>query len=157
MGYYNPLLAYGLDAFSADAAAAGVDGLIVGGPAARGVSRRLHAACRPTTFDLIYLARTNQHRRAHRAGGATLASGFIYCVSVTGVTGARDDTISPGWRSSSTACANPHRLAFGGGIWYISALSTFEAVAPIADAAVIGSAIIDEIDKIAVRQNRRRG
>lgn len=143
MGYYNPLLAYGLEPFCRDAASAGVDGLIaVDLPPEE--SHDLHEACRAHDLDLIYLlAPTSTDERIDLV--ASLASGFIYCVSLTGVTGARDE-LSEGLTSfmQRVRSRTPLPLAVGFGI---SKPKHFQAVGRIADAAVIGSAIIDEIDK----------
>ena len=76
-------------------------------------------ACVANNLRLIYLlAPTSTDERIKLV--AERASGFIYCVSVTGVTGARDDYLGGPRRIRETG-ANPHRLANRGGIWYISA------------------------------------
>jgi len=143
MGYYNPLLAYGLDAFMRDAASAGVDGLIVVDLPPE-ESAAVRDACLANNIRLIYLiAPTSTDERIKLV--ADLASGFIYCVSLTGVTGARDE-LSPGLAGFvnrvRTHTDLPIAVGFG-----ISQPKHFQAVGRIADAAVIGSAIIDEIDK----------
>jgi tryptophan synthase alpha chain len=143
MGYYNPLLAYGLQEFCRDAAAAGADGLIaVDLPPEE--SHPLRDACRAHSLDLIYLlAPTSSDERIEQV--ARLASGFVYCVSVTGVTGARDEL--PAGLSAFLARVRariPLPIAVGFGI---SKPKHFRAVGRIAEAAVIGSAIIDEIDR----------
>jgi len=143
MGYYNPLLAYGLEAFCADAARAGADGIIaVDLPPEE--SQPLHDACRKRGLDLIYLlAPTSTDERIDLVAGR--ASGFIYCVSLSGVTGARDQ-LPPHLAGfiARVRSRSPLPLAVGFGI---SKPKHFRAVARIADAAVIGSAIIDEIDR----------
>lgn len=143
MGYYNPLLAYGLEGFCRDAARAGADGIIaVDLPPEE--SHPLRDACRAGGLDLIYfLAPTSSDERIELVAG--LASGFIYCVSVTGVTGARDE-LPPQLSSfvNRVRARTPLPLAVGFGI---SKPKHFRAVARIAEAAVIGSAIIDEIDR----------
>jgi tryptophan synthase alpha chain len=143
MGYYNPLLSYGLDEFARDAAAAGADGIIpVDLPPEE--SHPLHDACSQAGLHLIYLlAPTSTDERVQLV--ASLASGFIYCVSVTGVTGARDQ-LSEGLTAfvERVRAHTPLPLSVGFGI---SNPKHFQAVGRIADAAVVGSAIIDEIDK----------
>jgi tryptophan synthase alpha chain len=143
MGYYNPLLAYGHEAFCREAAAAGADGLIpVDLPPEE--SRELHEACRNHGLDLIYLlAPTSTEERIDLV--ASVASGFLYCVSLTGVTGARDE-LPEGLASflDRVRSRTPLPLAVGFGI---SKPKHFQAVGRLADAAVVGSAIIDEIDK----------
>ena len=87
MGHYNPLLQYGLARFCADAGMAGVDGLIIPDLPPE-ESTELHAACRAQGVDLIFmLAPTSTAERIAHA--AAQASGFIYCVSSMGTTGAR--------------------------------------------------------------------
>lgn len=143
MGYYNPLLSYGLEEFCRDAAAAGADGIIaVDLPPEE--SHPLRDACRRRGLDLVYLlAPTSTDGRIELVAG--LASGFVYCVSVTGVTGAREEL--PAGLSAfvnRVRARTPLPVAVGFGI---SKRKHFRAVARIADAAVIGSAIIDEIDR----------
>jgi tryptophan synthase alpha chain len=89
MGYLNPILAYGPDKFVQDAKAAGADGLIVPDlpPEEADV---LEAACAENGLALVFfLAPTSRSERITLVSART--SGFIYMVSVTGVTGARAD------------------------------------------------------------------
>jgi len=143
MGYYNPILAYGIEEFARDAAGAGADGFIVvdlppeeAGP--------MQAACAGRGLDLVYLlAPTSSDERIARV--ASQASGFVYCVSLAGVTGARRD-LAPGLADflARVRRHTPLPLAVGFGI---SQAEHVQAVASLgADAAVIGSAIIDLID-----------
>ena len=107
-------------------------------------SHPLREACRRQGLDLIYLlAPTSTDARIEAV--ARLASGFVYCVSVAGVTGAREEL--PAGLSAFVArvrTRTPLPVAVGFGI---SRPKHFRAVARVADAAVIGSAIIDEIDR----------
>ncbi|MBI1885242.1 MAG: tryptophan synthase subunit alpha [Chloroflexi bacterium] len=143
MGYYNPILAHGTAAFVRDAAAAGADGLIVVDLPPE-ESDELWEACRGHGLDLIYLlAPTSTDERIALVAGR--ASGFIYCVSLTGVTGARDEL--PSGLKEFVGKVRSHSLlpvAVGFGI---SKHKHFRAVGDFADAAVIGSAIIDTIDR----------
>lgn len=95
MGYVNPILAYGLAQFVADSAAAGVDGFIVPDlPPDAAQAGELEAACRAHGLALVYLlAPTSTPDRIDLV--AAKAQGFIYLVSVTGVTGARE-SLPPG-------------------------------------------------------------
>lgn len=143
MGYYNPILAYGVAEFGREAAAAGGDGLIVVDlpPEESGPLRR---ACIENDIRLIYLlAPTSTDERIQQV--ARLASGFVYCVSLTGVTGARKE-LPPGLSAFVERVRRftdlPIAVGFG-----ISQPEHFQAIARIAEAAVIGSAIIDEIDR----------
>ena len=88
MGYVNPILAYGVSRYVADAAAAGADGFIVPDlpPEEAG---ELEAACRTHGLALIFLlAPTSTPERI--AAVVSHATGFVYLVSLAGVTGARD-------------------------------------------------------------------
>ncbi|MCH7810849.1 MAG: tryptophan synthase subunit alpha [Chloroflexi bacterium] len=141
MGYYNPLMAYGIERFTREAAEAGVDGLIIVDLPPE-ESDEMLAACEAAGLRLIYLvAPTSTEERIREV--ARRASGFVYCVSVTGVTGARDE-IAPGLAEFVGRVRNATNLPIAVGFG-ISQPKHFEAVARIADAAVIGSAIIDEI------------
>ena len=141
MGYYNPLMAYGLARFTKDAAEAGVDGLIIVDLPPE-ESDEMLAACEAAGLRLIYLvAPTSTEERIQEV--ARRASGFVYCVSVTGVTGERDE-IARGLAEFVGRVRNATNLPIAVGFG-ISQPKHFEAVARIADAAVIGSAIIDEI------------
>ncbi len=142
MGYFNPVLAYGVERFAADAAAAGVDGLIVvdlpweeAGP--------VLAACRAYGIDLVPLvAPTTSDERLARIGSE--ASGFIYCVSVTGVTGAREELppdLPDFLRRVRERTALPVAVGFG-----ISKRKHVESLRPWAEAVVVGSAIIQCLD-----------
>ena len=142
MGYVNPILAYGVEAFCRDVAEAGGDGLIVVDLPPE-ESNELRAACVKHNLRMIYLlAPTSTSERIKWV--AELGSGFIYCVSVTGVTGARDE-LPEGLTSfvNRVRAATDLPIAVGFGI---SQRKHFQSVGRIADAAVIGSAIIDTID-----------
>jgi tryptophan synthase alpha chain len=149
MGYYNPVLAYGIDDFARDASGAGVDGLIIVDlPPEEATAAQ--AACAGRGLDLVYLlAPTSSDERI--ALVAAQASGFVYCVSLAGVTGARRD-LSAGL-GEFLARVRRHTslpLAVGFGI---SRAEQVQAVANLgADAAVIGSAIIDLIDRASPGQ-----
>jgi len=143
MGYYNPMLSYGLERFAKDAAEAGVDGVIpVDVPPEE--SGPLHAACVAAGLRVIYLlAPTSTDERIAQV--AKLASGFVYCVSLTGTTGARSalaEDLAAFIDRVRRQIGLPLAVGFG-----ISQPEHFQAVAKLADAAVIGSAIIDEISK----------
>jgi tryptophan synthase alpha chain len=153
MGYYNPILAYGVEEFARAAAGAGADGFIVVDlPPEEALP--MQTACAARGLDLIYLlAPTSSEQRI--ALVAAQASGFLYCVSVAGVTGARRD-LSPEL-AEFLARVRRHTslpLAVGFGI---SQAEHVQAVARLgADAAVIGSAIIDLIDRTSVGERERK-
>jgi tryptophan synthase alpha chain len=142
MGYYNPLLAFGLDRFAAEAAAAGADGLIIPDvPPTE--SDDLQAACQRHGLDLIFLlAPTSTDSDIQEV--ARRASGFIYCLSVLGVTGARDSLSDE--LVDFLARVRAHAdlpLAIGLGV---SRAEHVERIGQIADAAIVGSALINRID-----------
>lgn len=90
MGYYNPLLAFGLERFARDASSSGVDGLIIPDlPPEEG--KELSKACRDRGLSLVYLiAPTTPPGRISKI--AEVSFDFSYCVSLTGVTGERKNT-----------------------------------------------------------------
>jgi tryptophan synthase alpha chain len=142
MGYYNPLLAYGVDRFAADAAAAGADGMIV--PDVPPVeSDELLAAFQRHGLDLIFmLAPTSADEEIQEV--ARRASGFIYCVSVTGVTGARDrvsDELASYIARVRARATVPLAIGFG-----ISRAEHVAQVGALAEAAIVGAALINRID-----------
>lgn len=143
MGYLNPMLRYGMERFCRDAHDAGVDGLIFPDLPPE-ESGELQAACDQYGLDLIqFVAPTSTAARiAHVTRHAT---GFIYCVSVKGVTGARAELSAdlPGFlervRGRTTT---PLAVGFG-----ISRPEHARQVAAIADGVIVGSALIDVIGR----------
>jgi tryptophan synthase alpha chain len=136
-GYYNPILHYGCERLCADAARAGIDGLLVVDLPPE-ESRELERPARAAGLDLIYLlAPTTPLERSRRIARA--ASGFLYYVSVTGVTGARDrlDADLGGHvRELRTVSDLPIGVGFG-----ISTPEQAREVVTFADAVIVGSAL----------------
>ena len=138
MGYYNPIYTYGLVSFAGECQQTGVDGLIVvdlpGFEAAP-----LASECRARDISMIpLLAPTSTNDSIKDA--CTGASGFVYCISVTGVTGARDQV--SGRSSELLDRVKMHTdlpLAVGFGI---SNRAHVEEVGNNAEGAVVGSALI---------------
>jgi len=141
MGYMNPLMSYGLDAFAMDAAAAGIDGLIVvdcppeeSGP----LADLLDAA----QVSLIRLATpTSDDKRLPVVVART--SGFVYYVSVAGVTGVKEadaDAVAPAVARVRAASGLPVAVGFG-----IKTPERAAAVARVADGVVVGSVLVDVI------------
>ena len=142
MTYYNPVLAYGQDGFVQDAGAAGADGLItVDVPPEE--AEPLSARCRAEGMDFIpLLAPTSGDERI--ALVARQASGFIYCVSVAGVTGSREELPSElGAFLQRVRRETDLPLAVGFGI---SRREHIEALHGLADAAIVGSAIVELLE-----------
>lgn len=141
MGYYNPLLAHGLSAAARDAAQAGADGFIVADlPAEEAAPFR--SVCAEAELALVpLLAPTSNAGRV--AAGCVGARGFVYCVSLTGVTGARERLAPEVARLVETVRQHttlPVAVGFG-----IARREHIAAVGAFADAAVVGSALLDVI------------
>lgn len=141
MGYFNPIFSFGIDRFAEECAEAGVDGLIVPDLPV-GESGALLEACRLNGRDLIFmLAPTSTDELI----GATAqqASGFIYCVSLTGTTGARSSLAEGlGAFLARVRAKSDLPLAVGFGI---SRPEHVAEVGKIAEAVVVGSAVVDRI------------
>jgi tryptophan synthase alpha chain len=144
MSYYNPIHRYGTERFTVECAACGVDGLIIPDlpPEEAG---ELKSACYRAGLDLIFLvAPTSTDERIERV--AEMASGFIYCVSLTGLTGARTEL----GESAGNLVERVRRhtqlpLVVGFGI---STPEHVAQVAHVADGAVVGSALIHLIERL---------
>lgn len=138
MTYYNPVLQRGLDRFCAEAAAAGLDGIIVPDLPVEEADE-LGTACRSHGLDLVaMLAPTSTPGRV--AAVARQASGFIYCVSITGVTGAREqisDRFRPVVAATRQLTRVPVAVGFG-----IARPEQIRQVTAVADGAVVGSALV---------------
>jgi tryptophan synthase alpha chain len=138
MTYYNPLFAYGVQRFVDDAVAAGIDGLIVPDLPPE-EAEELEAACRKAGLATIYLlAPTSTEDRIRYV--AAHCTGFIYLVSVTGITGARTEL--PPDLAEFVARVRRHTdlpLAVGFGI---GTGAQAAAVAGIAEGVIVGSALV---------------
>lgn len=142
MGYYNPIYSYGADKFAADAAAAGVDGLIIVDlPPEEDEEFRLPAQKAGMHIIRLTTPTTNDKRLP-----AVLSNsgGFLYYVSITGITGAA--TASEQHVQQAVARLKQHSnlpVAVGFGIKDAAAAQT---VARHADAVVVGSAIVQKVE-----------
>ncbi|MEO0398371.1 MAG: tryptophan synthase subunit alpha [Pseudomonadota bacterium] len=141
MGYLNPIEQYGLERFAADAAAAGVDGLIVV-DAPPEEDAALRAAANGTGLDVIRLATptSDENRLSTIIEGA---SGFLYYVSVAGVTGAgsaASDAVAAAVARVKTRTGIPVGVGFG-----IKTPEQAAETARCADAVVVGSALVDRL------------
>lgn len=143
MTYVNPVLAYDPRRFAADAAAAGVAGVIVPDlpvEEAEPVVGWLRSAGLDT---VLMVAPTSPDARIARA--AALASGFIYCVTVTGVTGARaslDDRLEGLLARVRAASTRPVAAGFG-----ISRAEHVRALRGRADGVVVASALLERVER----------
>jgi tryptophan synthase alpha chain len=141
MGYYNPILQMGLERFARYAAEAGVDGVIAPDLPPE-ESDGLRSALGAQELDLIFLlAPTADDTRIQLVAGHS--SGFLYLVSLTGVTGARE-RLPPDLESfvARVRAATDLPLAVGFGI---STPQQAAQVARVADGVIVGSALIEAI------------
>jgi tryptophan synthase alpha chain len=143
MTYYNLILRDGLRRFCRDAAGAGLDGLIVADlPPEEG--GELGAAARQEELATIFLlAPTSTEERIRAVAAAS--TGFIYCVSRTGVTGVRDE-LPEGVRELVLRIREqtdtPICVGFG-----LSRPDQVRAVASVADGVIVGSALVQMIEE----------
>ncbi len=145
LSYTNPLLRYGLERFCRDAAEAGVDAVIPADlPADEGESL-LHAA-RDAGLDTVFLvAPTSTDARIRLA--ASRSTGFLYCVSLTGTTGPREqlgDQAQTLLRRVRELTDRPAVLGFG-----VSRPDHVRALAGFADGVIVGSALYRAIEDAA--------
>jgi tryptophan synthase alpha chain len=147
MGYLNPIEIMGYEAFATAAAAAGVDGVLtVDIPPEEG--HGLLVALRATGVDTIYLvAPTSGPDRIARICDA--ASGFVYYVSLKGVTGAAHLQLDA-VRAKLAEIRQHTRLPVGVGFGIRDA-ETAAAVAGFADAVIVGSALVSRVEALADR------
>jgi len=142
-GASNPFYRRGLDRSAADAKAAGADGFLAADvPVEEAADFR--AALRPHDLHLISLvAPTSPDDRVRHIAAAS--SGFLYCIAIKGITGARGDlgdSVVPYLQRLRGLTDMPLALGFG-----ISTPEHVATVAPHCDAVVVGSALINLIEK----------
>jgi len=141
-GYYNPFFQMGIEKFASAAAAAGADGVLVTDltPEESEEYRRILAAHH---LDTIFLgAPTSTDERLAKI--AACSSGFLYLISRTGVTGAKDalpDDLPALLRRARSVTQLPIAVGFG-----ISLAGHVSVLGGLADAAVVGSALVSEIE-----------
>jgi len=144
MGYYNPIYHYGVERFAEDARTCGADGIIVPDlpPEEAG---ELVAAARKAGLDTIFLvAPTSTAERIEKIG--SVSRGFIYYVSLAGVTGTRKELASGIAESVGNIRKQsdmPVCVGFG-----ISTPEHVRQVSRYADGAIVGSALVSLIEKI---------
>ena len=141
MGYMNPLVTWGFAAFARDAAVAGVDGMIVVDCPPEEADP-LADALEANGLALIFLTTpTTDDKRLPTV--IRRASGFVYYVSVAGVTGVKEAdaaTVAPHVERVRKASGLPVAVGFG-----IKTPERASAIAQVADAVVVGSALVDEV------------
>jgi len=149
-GYYNPFLAYGLRKFSEDAHKAGADGvLVVDLPPEEAEEFKIHTD--RAGLDLVFLlAPTSTTERIDLV--AENASGFVYLVSVTGVTGARPD-MDYSLESLVHEIKKSTKLPVGVGFG-VSTPEQASKIARFADAVIVGSALVKIVEKHGLNKER---
>lgn len=141
MGYLNPIETHGYEAFARDAAAAGVDGLIVVDCPPEEADP-LTDALDASGVSLIRLA-TPTSDDARLRVVAQRTSGFVYYVSVAGVTGVKEaqaQSVAPAVERVRKASGLPVAVGFG-----VKTPERAAEIARVADAVVVGSALVDEV------------
>ncbi len=141
MGYYNPIYSRGVDAFLADAREAGIDGLIVVDLPPE-EDDELCIPAQNAGLNFIRLA-TPTTDDARLPAVLTNTSGFVYYVSITGITGAaaaEANDVAPEVARIKSQTSLPVIVGFG-----IRTPESSEAIASVADGCVVGSAIVSEI------------
>jgi len=139
--YANPVIRYGLEKFAADAVAAGVDGVLFTDVPAEEMAP-FEEILAPAGLDLIMLVTPTSGRKRMKAA-AQVGGGFLYLVSRTGVTGARQDLdaeLDRNIKTAHKASRLPVAVGFG-----ISTPEQVARVAAKADGVVVGSAIVSRI------------
>lgn len=143
MTYYNPILRYGLENYAADAKLAGVDAHIVTDLTPEEAAP-WNLYSHKEGLDAIYLlAPTSTEERIQKA--ANISGGFIYCVSRTGVTGAREDIpreLPDVVSRIRKATDLPICVGFG-----VSEPEHIRAISNFADGVVVGSALVNLIHR----------
>lgn len=146
MGYINPIFRFGVDEFCKQAKESGVDGLIIP-DAPLEESSIISKSAEENDLDMIYLVAPNSTDKRMKMVDER-SSGFVYCVSVTGVTGARkgedvaksvDRFID---RVNQNVVLNPKLVGFG-----IKNYEDAQIISAKVDGFIVGSALIDTIRK----------
>ena len=138
MGYYNPIFTYGLTRFAQDCQERGVDGIIVV-DLPRFEVQPLASQCKLRDLPIIPLLAPTSTEESIQAA-CQEAAGFVYCISVTGVTGIRAQVSERGFQLLDRVRAHtslPLAVGFG-----ISNREQVEEVGRRAEAAVVGSALV---------------
>lgn len=144
MGYINPIMRYGITAFCERAASAGVDGLIIPDLPVE-ESSLLEKEARKKGLNLIYLVAPNTSDKRMQLIDSK-SEGFVYCVSVTGVTGARDgEEVARSVqrfinRVNENVTRNPKLVGFG-----IKSHEDAQKIAEKLQGFIVGSALIEEV------------
>jgi tryptophan synthase alpha chain len=150
MGYYNPIYVYGVDRFLADAKSAGVDGLIVVDlPPEEDVELCLPALKAGVNFIRLATPTTDDKRLPTVLANT---SGFVYYVSITGITGAAAPDaarVAAAVARIKRHCDLPVAVGFG-----VKTAAQASAIAQHADGVVVGSALVDALRETLDSNNK---
>jgi tryptophan synthase alpha chain len=149
MTYYNPIFHYGEEKFVKAARAKGVDGLIIPDLPPEEAGVLVKAARAQEIATIFFVAPTTSPARMKKVLKAS--TGFVYFVSVAGVTGARDgvpSSVRQKVKQAQKLTQKPICVGFG-----ISTPKQVQRIASFADGVIVGSAIINEIVKRAHQKN----
>lgn len=141
MGYYNPIYAYGVDTFLVDAKAAGIDGLIIVDlPPEEDEELCIPALRAGVNFIRLATPTTDDHRLPTVLNNT---SGFVYYVSILGITGTKtvqEDAVREAVARIKRHTDLPVAVGFG-----VKTPESAKAISKVADAAVVGSAIVERV------------
>lgn len=152
MGYFNPIYRYGIRQFVADAADAGVDGVLLVDLPPEEAAEFKTAADAQGVEVIFLLTPTSDDKRIDKV--ARLGSGFVYYVSVTGVTGARADvaeSVPAAVSKIQRRVKLPVAVGFG-----IADPAQAAKVAAVADGVVVGSALVKLFEEFRGAELRAR-
>ena len=148
MGYYNPFLQYGIERLCADASAAGIDGFIIPDLPPEEAQPCLQAYQAAGLDFICFIAPTSSEERIAKV--VEIASGFIYCVALTGTTGARQelwDGLPAFLQRIRQHTDLPLVVGFG-----ISNASHVQQVSAYADGAIVASALINMMEQLPANE-----
>lgn len=143
MGYMNPVLQYGFEKFCADAAAVGIDGLILPDLPEYEFETEYGAVIKKYNLDFIFLVTPETSEERVRKLDS-LSSGFLYAVSSSSTTGGENSKAASEeylLKLKGMGLKNPVLVGFG-----IKDKASFDAVCRIADGAIIGTAFIKALE-----------
>ncbi|MEK7398633.1 MAG: tryptophan synthase subunit alpha [Candidatus Poribacteria bacterium] len=143
MGYYNPIYKYGVKKFAKVAVEAGIDGAVIADLPPEEASDLIEQSRQNGLSTIFLIAPTSTPERVKLIAEAS--TGYIYCVSTTGVTGARNeisDMLIPTVSLIRQSTDKPIAVGFG-----VSTPEQAYEVAKLADGVIVGSAIVNIIEK----------
>lgn len=143
MGYYNPIYKYGVKNFVKDAISMGIDGIIVADLPPEEAGELIPAAREHQLATIFLVAPTSTMERTRTICEAS--TGYVYCVSSTGVTGTRErisDMLLPTVEKIRCQTDKPIAVGFG-----VSNAEQAREVASLADGVIVGSAIVNIIER----------